>query len=197
MPVPGGYDNTATRHVTEEAVFDPSTGTYYIIGPSGVHTVQFAKGDIPAPGDYDGVGYTEAAVYRPSTGQFFVESPIGSAPRVVASVPGFQAADIPAMAPYSYRALGTSASSVNLGAMASSFSASSVPASTSPTVSAAAVATPTSTPVSNTPAPAPTRSLPKQAVSHPRLQLHAAMVAAARSSLRRLAGRHLPGSPKV
>ena len=29
-------------------------------------------GDIPVPGDYDGVGYDELAVYRPSTAQFIV-----------------------------------------------------------------------------------------------------------------------------
>ena len=29
-------------------------------------------GDIPVPGDYDGIGYDEPAVYRPSTGQFMV-----------------------------------------------------------------------------------------------------------------------------
>ena len=29
-------------------------------------------GDIPEPGDYDGVGYDQLAVYRPSTGQFLV-----------------------------------------------------------------------------------------------------------------------------
>ena len=35
-------------------------------------------GDIPAPGNYDGLGYDEIAVYRPSTGQFLVLEPNGT-----------------------------------------------------------------------------------------------------------------------
>ena len=35
-------------------------------------------GDIPAPGNYDGLGYDQIAVYRPSTGQFLVLEPNGT-----------------------------------------------------------------------------------------------------------------------
>ena len=40
----------------------------------GNYTVTMAgqAGDIPVPGDYDGVGYDQVAIYRPSTGQFIV-----------------------------------------------------------------------------------------------------------------------------
>ena len=42
-------------------------------------TVTFGQtGDIPAPGNYDGLGYDEIAVYRPSTGQFLVLEPNGT-----------------------------------------------------------------------------------------------------------------------
>jgi hypothetical protein len=42
--------------------------------------VQFGdpkQGDIPVPGDYDGVGHAELAVFRPSTGQWIIASPAG------------------------------------------------------------------------------------------------------------------------
>ena len=35
-------------------------------------------GDIPDPGNYDGLGYDQLAVYRPSTGQFLVLEPNGT-----------------------------------------------------------------------------------------------------------------------
>ena len=42
-------------------------------------TVTFGQaGDIPVPGNYDGLGYDQVAVYRPSTGQFLVREPNGS-----------------------------------------------------------------------------------------------------------------------
>ena len=58
VPVPGAYDNqyyfdNNEPEVTEAAVFDPTTGTYTIFGPSttidpsGVYTVTFNPGDVP------------------------------------------------------------------------------------------------------------------------------------------------------
>ena len=109
IPVPGQYDNIALAasnkpEVTEAAVWRPSTGQYFIHGPSGNRMVQFAIGDIPEPGDYDGIGETEPAVYRPSTGQLLVMGPNDSTPRVITTFGG--TTDIPLLSPYPYRALG-------------------------------------------------------------------------------------------
>jgi hypothetical protein len=63
------------------AVFRPSTAQWIVFGPSGGHVfgtfgaTHFV--DIPAPGDYDGVGHTEMAVFRPSTAQWIVFGPSG------------------------------------------------------------------------------------------------------------------------
>jgi hypothetical protein len=113
VPVPGAYDATRSNPAVEPAVYRPSTGQWYILTPSGVRMLQFKPGDIPAPGDYDGIGATEAAVYRPGTGQFFVVGPNDTVPRLLATFGG--PADIPPLAPYSYRALGISASALRSG----------------------------------------------------------------------------------
>ncbi len=69
IPAPGRYDGGAT----EVAVFRPSTGSWYILGPKGGRTVPFGQaGDIPVAGDYDGDGRTDLAVYRPSIGTWFI-----------------------------------------------------------------------------------------------------------------------------
>ena len=77
VPVPGGYDNqtyfnSKQAERTEAAVYDPNTGVFTILGPTGsVYTVSgFRAGDIPAPADYLGDGSTQPVVFRPSTGQF-------------------------------------------------------------------------------------------------------------------------------
>ena len=108
VPVPGNYDphlNTAVPPAwienTEAGVYDPNTGVYTILGPSGAYTVSsgFQKGDIPAPADYLGNGATQPVVFRPSTGQF-----IGKNGVIVATLG--QSSNIPLAAPYSYRVPG-------------------------------------------------------------------------------------------
>ncbi len=83
IPVPAAYDG---RGLTEIAMFRPiNTGANdgdtftvhaaafnYTIPFSGVAGFTYKVGDIPAPGDYDGVGHDEFAVFRPSTDQFFI-----------------------------------------------------------------------------------------------------------------------------
>ena len=104
IPAPGAYDALATGNpALEAAVWRPSTGQFFIHGPTGNRVIQLAVGDIPAPADYDGVGETEAAVYRPSTGQWLVVGPKDATPRVFAAYGG--PADVPTISPYPYRAL--------------------------------------------------------------------------------------------
>ena len=97
IPAPAAYDGNG---VAEIAVFRPSAvggalGTaasdadsFSVGGPLGYYQASFTNpaiaataraagfvyqaGDIPASGDYDGVGHDEFAIYRPSTGQFFI-----------------------------------------------------------------------------------------------------------------------------
>jgi subtilisin-like proprotein convertase family protein len=104
VPVPAAYDNKTyfadnEAERTEAAVFDPNTGVFTILGPSGIYTVSngFEKGDIPAPADYMGNGEAQPVVFRPSTGQF-----IAAGGTVIATF-GQAAADIPLASPLSYR----------------------------------------------------------------------------------------------
>jgi subtilisin-like proprotein convertase family protein len=113
VPVPANYDDTVTYHATEPAVYDPSTGTYLILGQNGaVHSSVFSPGDVPAPGDYDGVGYTEPAVYHynPATGvnTFIVHGPTTST--ITYGGPG----DIPVTSPLVYRNVVTKAPTLAL-----------------------------------------------------------------------------------
>jgi len=41
-------------------------------GQASVVMSNYAAGDIPVPGDYDGDGKVDKALYRPSTGQLYV-----------------------------------------------------------------------------------------------------------------------------
>ena len=102
-PVPGNYDDSATRRKTEPAVYNPNTGTYFILGPNGVHTATFSPGDIPAPGDYLGTGQTQPAVYHfdpaTNTDSFIVNSPTSRT--IFYGGNG----DIPVTAPLAYRTI--------------------------------------------------------------------------------------------
>ena len=79
LPVAGYFDANAPD---EPAVFTivSGQGVWSIVSAiTGLHTVTFGQpGDIPVPGDYDGLGYDQIAVYRPSTGNIYVLEPDGT-----------------------------------------------------------------------------------------------------------------------
>ena len=100
IPVPGNYDDAIGNnpvHITEPAVYNPTTGKWLIHGLSGDRTVQFTPGDIPSPGDYSGAGVTQTVVFRPSTATFY-----GPGNTTVVQAIG-KAGDIPVTAPLVYR----------------------------------------------------------------------------------------------
>ena len=75
IPVPGDYDGD---HLTDVAVFRPSTGYWYIMRSSfptsrtGKISIRWGlPTDVPVPGDYDGDGKADIAVWRPSTGHWY------------------------------------------------------------------------------------------------------------------------------
>ena len=109
VPVPAEYDNiydfaNHLTYKTEPAVYDTSTGTYYISGPTGTESVTFAKGDIPTPADYLGDGEIQPAVYRPKTEQFIAWDAGTSKDVVVSTFSGLLTATVvPVAAPRSYR----------------------------------------------------------------------------------------------
>ena len=80
VPVVGNFDVDGP---TEPAVFTINAqgdGVWTILSAiTGLRTVTFGQtGDIPVPGNYDGLGYDQIAVYRPSTGNIYVMEPNGS-----------------------------------------------------------------------------------------------------------------------
>ena len=76
LPVVGYFDVNGPE---EMAVFTIVNGKgVWSIANASTSSVTFGQtGDIPVPGNYDGLGYDEIAVYRPSTGQFLVLEPNG------------------------------------------------------------------------------------------------------------------------
>ncbi len=79
LPVPAAYVDK-----TDRAVVPPSTGQWFImrsrLGPE-VITLGLPNGDVPVPGDYNGVGRSEIAVYQPNTALWTILGPSG--PRTV------------------------------------------------------------------------------------------------------------------
>ncbi|MFI5458491.1 MAG: proprotein convertase P-domain-containing protein [Isosphaerales bacterium] len=74
VPVVGSFDLNGP---TEAAYFN--NGVWTIASAFSNITKTFGQaGDIPEPGNYDGLGYDELGVYRPSTGLFLVLNPVTS-----------------------------------------------------------------------------------------------------------------------
>jgi subtilisin-like proprotein convertase family protein len=97
VPVVGYFDANAPE---EMAVFTIVNGQGVWSIASGItpRTVTFGQaGDIPEPGNYDGLGYDQIAVYRPSTGQFLVLEPNGSTETLNLGVGG--SADLSSLVP--------------------------------------------------------------------------------------------------
>ena len=73
-------------------------GVWSIASAISPRTVTFGQtGDIPDPGNYDGLGYDQIAVYRPSTGQFLVLEPNGTTETLNLGVGG--SADLSSLVP--------------------------------------------------------------------------------------------------
>ncbi len=115
IPVPGYYENLAYKNLGQPyrmvpAVFNAATGTFTVARLSGstfASTAVFKPGDVPAPGDYFGLGWDLPTVYRPSTGSFLTKQdqtqPTG-ADAVIVGFPGTANLPVvPAGAPLAYR----------------------------------------------------------------------------------------------
>lgn len=80
VPVPGDYngDGKTDIAVYRRITTSGTQGNWYIINADGTDLpnitaiTAFQSGDIPAPGDYDGLGRTQPAVYRPSTHTLYI-----------------------------------------------------------------------------------------------------------------------------
>jgi large repetitive protein len=78
VPVVGYFDANAPEEMAVFTIVN-GQGVWSIASGISPRTVTFGQaGDIPEPGNYDGLGYDEIAVYRPSTGQFLVLEPNGT-----------------------------------------------------------------------------------------------------------------------
>ena len=89
VPVMGNFDPNGPAEPAVFTINSQGQGVWTIASAlTGTYTVNFGQtGDIPAPGDYDAIGYDEVAVYRPSTGQFLVLNPVTLTTRTI-SIPG-------------------------------------------------------------------------------------------------------------
>ena len=69
--MPGDYDGDGE---TDIAVFEPTTGTWYILGSSvGFFSETLGNmGTVPVPGDYDGDGRCDVATYEASSGRWLI-----------------------------------------------------------------------------------------------------------------------------
>ena len=78
LPVAGNFEGPGT---TQFGVFEivNNVGRWTLTSAlGGLQTIDFGlPGDIPVPGDYDGIGRDQLAVYRPSTAEFLVRAPSG------------------------------------------------------------------------------------------------------------------------
>ncbi len=66
---------------TDNAVYRPSTGTWFVKGATPDTTSFGASGDIAVPADYNGDGRADIAVFRPSSGTWFIK---GATPEATA-----------------------------------------------------------------------------------------------------------------
>ena len=75
VPVVGYFDANGPDEMAVFTIVN-GQGVWSIASTISPRTVTFGQtGDIPEPGDYNGLGYDQLAVYRPSTGQFLVLEP--------------------------------------------------------------------------------------------------------------------------
>jgi subtilisin-like proprotein convertase family protein len=73
LPVAGYFDANAPEEVGAYTVVNGQGVWTIASATSGLQSLTFGQqGDIPAPGDYLGLGYDQIAVYRPSSAEFLV-----------------------------------------------------------------------------------------------------------------------------
>lgn len=97
LPVHADYDGDGK---TDQAVFRPTTGRWFILRSSDLITLDLpygAAGDRPVPADYDGDGKTDLAVFRPGTGQWYL---LTSGNGQTAVIPFGNSTDTPVPADY-------------------------------------------------------------------------------------------------
>ena len=97
IPVVGYFDANGPDEMAVFTIVN-GQGVWSIASAISPRTVTFGQtGDIPEPGNYDGLGYDQIAVYRPSTGQFLVLEPNGTTETLNLGVGG--SADLSSLVP--------------------------------------------------------------------------------------------------